>query len=160
MDIQTILADFTKTKTISEAVIQSLQSDEVLRIELQNFLRNNPNRAFATTLLEDLMKKRQNNPLKTELEDLMYAAYLLGLHRQIEDCLKIWDCKNLDFDTYCGLDAELMLFAGWETTLNFLRKLPQANAQKAFQYLSELKQSNGVEDLDDYFSVKLIPWFV
>jgi hypothetical protein len=160
MNIPIILADFEKNQGISQSVMDSIQQDEVLRIELQNYFRNFPNHQFALSLLQAFITLRQTKHSALPIEDLMYAAYLLGLHQQIEDCLKIWEAKNLDFDTYAGLDIELMLFGGVDATLNFLELHPEPAAQKAQQYILKLVDTVQFDNLNDYFSLKLIPWYV
>jgi hypothetical protein len=160
MNIQTILADFEKSQGISLAISNSIQNDEVLRIELQNYFRNFPNHYFASELLQTFITIRQTDNSAMPTKDLMYASYLLGLHQQIEDCLKIWEAKNLDFDTFAGFDIELVFFAGLEQTISFLQLQNDSEGQKAYQYLSNLAQNNQFENLNEYFSIKLIPWYV
>src|SRR5687768_6595881 len=116
MDIKAILDGFHKNKEISDEITDSIQIDNKLRIAFLNHFRQNNDREFALALLDTFISIRKDPNGEMPAENLMFACYILGLHNQIEDSLKIWEAKNVDFDTYCGLDIQLVPFAGVEET--------------------------------------------
>ena len=90
----------------------------------------------------------------------MLACYILGLHNQIEDCLKIWEAKYTDFDTYCGLDIQLVPFAGVNETIEFLKGQITKEGREAFNYVSDCKKAGDFEELEEYYSNDKLPWFI
>src|SRR4051812_14028156 len=124
MNIQTIVDDFHKGYTISDDAIHFIQHDNKLRIAFVNHFRQYKDRAFAIALLDTFISLRQEPDREIPAESLMFACYILGLHNQMEDSLKIWKAKNVDFDTYCGLDIQLVPFAGVKETIRFLKAQP------------------------------------
>ncbi|MEP6845037.1 MAG: hypothetical protein ABI861_03510 [Panacibacter sp.] len=160
MDIKTILENFYKDKTISEVEINTIKNDNKLRIELANYFRQNKDRDFALCLLDTFISIRQQPNGEMPAENLMLACYILGLHNQVEDCLKIWEAKNADFDTYCGLDIQLVPFAGVKETIEFLKGQTTIEGEKAFNYVSECSKCGDFDSLEEYFSKDALPWFI
>jgi hypothetical protein len=91
-------------------------------------------------------------------ENISFACYLLGLHGVLEDCLLIWEAENIDFDTYCGVDIQLMLFAGVKETMAYLQSSSLKTASEAHDYIKMCEKLSQT-DLDTYFS-DAIHWFV
>jgi uncharacterized protein (UPF0335 family) len=160
MDIKTILENFHRNNIIDKETICAIQNKGELRIDLINYFRNSKGRIFATQLLETFVTIRKQPNGEMSAEDLMIACYVLGLHNNIEDCLKIWDAKSADFDTYCGLDIQLIAFAGVNETINFLKMQTTEEGEKAFYYVSECNNSGDFDDLENYFSKEELPWFI
>ncbi|MCK8495870.1 hypothetical protein M0L20_28650 [Spirosoma sp. RP8] len=160
MDVNTILGYFQKDKTISDEVIDSIQNNSVLRIDLVNYFREHNYREFAIALLNAFVVIRQKPNGEMPTEDLMLACYLVGLHQQVEDSLTIWETKNTDFDTYCGLDIQLVPFAGVIQTLEFLKNQQNKESKKAFDYVQKCYQNGDFNSIDEYYSDKMMPWFV
>lgn len=160
MDINTILGNFQIDKIVSRDTIYSIQNDNGLRIALVNHFRKHKDRDFAINLLDTFIDIRQQPNGEMPVEDLMFASYILGLHYQIEDSLKIWRAKNVDFDTYCGLDIQLVPFIGIKETIEFLKAQTTEEGNKAFQYLTECSKCGDFDNLDEYFSTEQMPWFI
>jgi hypothetical protein len=95
-----------------------------------------------------------------ETETLMLSAYLLGLHQNVEDCLKIWKSKTTDFDTYCGFDIQLVVFAGVEKTIEYLKTNKSEESEDALKYIKECQKSGDFDEIEDYFSETELPWFI
>lgn len=53
----------------------------------------------------------------------MVAEAFIEKYRQvqIEDCALIWEAKTLDSDSYCAVDIQLVVFAGVDVTIDYLR---------------------------------------
>ncbi len=160
MTIKTILENFHRDKTISDQTIDFIQNNHELRIAFVNHFRQYQDREFSLALLDRFISIRQNPNGEMTTEGLMFACYILGLHNQIKDSLKIWEAKNADFDTYCGLDIQLVPFAGVKETIDFLRKQTTEEGKKAFDYISECSKCGDFDSLDEYFSKDTLPWWI
>jgi hypothetical protein len=93
-------------------------------------------------------------------EDLMLGCYIVGLHRQIEDCLLIWKAKNVDFDSYCSVDIPLVVFAGVEPTSSYLQNVNNEEAKAALEYVQSCSKAGDFDNLDEYFSPNKLPWWI
>jgi hypothetical protein len=160
MDVNKLIEYFHKDRTISDEMVDSIQNDNALRIDLVNYFREYKYREFTLALLDAFIAIRRKPEGEMPAEDLMLACYLVGLHQQVEDSLTIWKAKNIDFDTYCGLDIQLVPFAGVSQTLEFLNSLSKEEAKKAFDYVSKCDQSGDFDSLEDYYSIEAMPWFI
>src|SRR5690606_28298021 len=105
MTIDNFLYELENSKPLSLETIDFVQNDREIGKLLVNHFKENKNRDLALKLLEKFSKIR-NQPYPNNYdigsEALMLSAYILGLHHNIEDCLKIWNTKTIDFDTFCG----------------------------------------------------------
>jgi hypothetical protein len=82
-------------------------------------------------------------------------------HRvHIEDCLRIWNAKTTDFDTFCYIDIQLVPFAGLDETINFLKAINTNEAKDALKYLLDCKKSGDFDNLDGYYAKDSLPWYV
>ncbi|QKJ29324.1 hypothetical protein HQ865_05990 [Mucilaginibacter mali] len=160
MTIYEILDRFHTENDINTETIAAFQADTALRKELISYSRQNKDRAFALALLDKFITTRRQPDGIMPAEDLMLACFNLGLQNHIEDCLKIWDAKTIDFDTYCGLDIQLVPFAGVTDTISFLQKQNSDEALKALTYICECDACGDFDELDEYFSAKTFPWFI
>ncbi|NHA05947.1 hypothetical protein G7092_19205 [Mucilaginibacter sp. HC2] len=159
MNIDTILNDFHQTNNIGEETINHIKNDPELRAALVNYFKQQHDREFAIKLLDTFIEIRKQPNGDMPAEDLMLASYILGLHGHIEDCLKIWEAKYADFDTYCGFDTQLVMFAGLHETIQFLETQTNDSAQKALEYIKEWF-SPDPEELAEYFSPQTKLWFI
>jgi hypothetical protein len=163
MTVDNLLAEFKNTKTFSAESINHIKDDAEIRKLLIQYFKKNKNRDFALHLLERTTEIR-NLPYPDGydmgIDTLMLSSYILGLHQNIEDCLKIWEAKTIDFDTFCGHDIELVLFAGLEETITYLKKNKSEEAESALEYIEECRETSDFKNLTDYFSESNMPWFV
>lgn len=83
-------------------------------------------------------------------ENIKLCAYLLYKLGQVEDSLLLWRAKNTNFDTLCGIDVQLLVGAGVEQTLAFLRTQDTEEAQAAIEYIEECVETGDFKDLDGY----------
>ncbi|MBB6129537.1 hypothetical protein [Mucilaginibacter lappiensis] len=160
MNIDTILYDFHQTNCIGEETVNHINTDQDLRTRLLNYFRQKQDRAFALNLLDTFIGIRKQPRNNMPAEDLMLACYILGLHGQIEDCLKIWEAKSIDFDTHCGLDIQLVMFGGVNETINFLAAQTTDPAQEALKYIKRCSACGDFDGLAEYFSPQTEPWFI
>lgn len=149
--------DIVHNKDISKTVLQQLSENDELRKDLVRYFREHQNRDFAVTLLNAFIEYRGKPGEIGSMEDLMLACYILGLHQQLSDCLLIWNAKNTDFDSYCGVDIQLVVFAGVEKTIAYLESI---EAKDALEYVTECKDAGDFDDLEKYYSPDKFPWFI
>lgn len=160
MDISTILLNFGKDKIITEELIKAIQNDQAFRIAMLTYFRQHKDRTFATHLLGTFISIRKQPKGFMPADYLMLACYILGLHNHVEDSLMIWKAKIADFDTYCGLDIQLIVFAGVQETIQFLSEQHTEEGKEAFKYVSGCYESGDFDDIETYFSAETIPWFI
>ena len=160
MEITSVLDIYHIQNEITDDVILSIQKDEKFRVDLVSYFRQNAEREFSISLVDKFISIRQNPNGNMPTEDLMLACYILGLHNKVEDCLKIWEAKNVDFDTYCGLDIQLLPFAGVSKTIEFLNNSTSPEAKKALDYMNGCLAAGDFGDLEEYYSNESMPWFI
>lgn len=159
IDINTTIQTFQKDGVIPNEVITGIENDRSFRANLVTFFRHNKNRQFVIKLLDELIQMRKQ-PTGISGDSLMLACYLLGLHNELEDCLRIWETKTIDFDTYCYIDIQLVPFAGVDKTIAFLKIQTSKEATDALEYVTACKESGDFKNLDVYFLHGTMPWFV
>jgi hypothetical protein len=166
MTVEELLSRYGATNTITDDIIIATQDEDNLDMgrEMIYYFRKHKNRGFILALLHKMIELR-SKPWGTALlpvsgDAIMLASYLLGLHGQIEDSLEIWNAKNTDFDTYCYVDIQLVVFAGVNETLAYLEKEGSENALRAHEYVSGCLEHDGFNNIEDYFNSEKLPWFV
>ncbi|MEL6820733.1 MAG: hypothetical protein AAFP70_03140 [Calditrichota bacterium] len=158
MTLDDVFADWAVTSHISNEQAIAILND--FRMEALIYIRSHPNREFAKALLENVVLARKNEVFDLGItENLMYAAYLLTMHAHIEDALHIWRAKTVDFDTYCGFDVELIVFAGYAETLDYLKQESSEEALEAAAYILACGEPY-FDNLDQYFSKDQLPWWI
>lgn len=103
------------------------------------------------------MRKDYRNEIS--IDDLMLASFILSMHGQVADSLKIWEAKRVDFDSYCGVDIQLVVFTGVDQTIAFLEKQPDSEAKKALEYVIACSKSGDFDELEKYYNSEL-PWWI
>lgn len=131
------------------------------RTELISEINNHPNRQFALDLLNKLVKARSKEEYEIGSGDnIMLASYLVGLHKQVEDCLAIWEAKRIDFDSYSYVDIQLVVFAGVEKTLDYIQGFDQEDTTGIIEHIKGCQEAGDFDGLESYFSNKKLPWWV
>jgi hypothetical protein len=151
MNTQDLIQRFKTHHTFSDDEILAIRTDETLRADLVQYFRTHHDRPFALALLNRLIELRKDTSNEISMYDLMLASFLLGTHGQVEDCLKVWEAKRVDFDTYCGVDIQLVPFAGVDQTIAFLQtQTDNEEAKKALKYVLECAKCGDFDDLEAY----------
>lgn len=159
--VEEIITDFHNAKALSADIIKAIQDDGLLRKALCDYFNVNSDRDFAIALLDQFILLRLNPDFVTAGDDLMLAGYILGKHKQVQDCLKIWEAKKTDFDAFCYIDIQLMVYAGVQQTLDFLQnETGNESALEAFEYVKECKEAGDFNNIDTYFEKGRELWFV
>ncbi|QHS58339.1 hypothetical protein [Chitinophaga agri] len=154
MKTEDIIQELAQTGRISRETIQEVNDDTDLRIEMIHYFNQHQNRPFVLELLRTLSELRKDPDEDISGASLMLACYLLGKHQQVEDCMRVWEAKRIDFDTYCYVDGQLIPFAGIQETIAYLKTQTGEEAGRALQYL----EGGDYDNLDTYYGE--IPWFV
>lgn len=152
MDVDTLIENFNTRQTFSNNEILAIRTNRSLRISLVNHFRINQNRPFALALLDTFIEMRKDPKNEISIDDLMFASFLLGWHKQVEHSLKVWEAKYADFDTYCGVDIQLVCFAGVDATIAFLKKHPGMEAEKALEYVIACYNAGDFDNLEEYYN--------
>jgi len=91
--------------------------------ELYRCLMNDPHpedRPIVTHLLQHETKEHEQHDGLSDR--LIISSYLLASYGNVDDCLLIWDAKMANFSTFLGLSDVLLVGAGIEETIRFLRQ--------------------------------------
>jgi hypothetical protein len=137
-----------------------LSEDDIARLADRQFrdavyhaiyAANDPaDRSLIIALLQHEMQEHRGGPgFNTSL---LFCAFLLAIRRDVRDVLLIWEAKNVSFDTLCGLDVQLLVLAGPEETLRFLRADGSDAARAAVAYIEQGQAAGDFRDLEGYLA--------
>ncbi|MDD9266171.1 hypothetical protein ACFPES_03900 [Paenibacillus sp. GCM10023248] len=101
-------------------------------------------------ILKELLGRESSNEKRKDNEYLKTLCILLYTYGIAEDTLQIWMAKNIDFDTGCYIDGELLIGAGLEETISYLKTLKTAEADKELDYLANL-ETNGRDKVLEFY---------
>ncbi|HVU57681.1 MAG TPA: hypothetical protein VHD83_21615 [Puia sp.] len=160
MQVKDLVNNYLQTKAISENDIEQIRIDRELRSDLCKYFGTVKNREFALELWNTVIELRKNPEKEILIDDLMLACYILGLHQQVADCRLIWKAKNVDFDAFCGVDVQLMAFAGAAPAISYLQTTNGDDVKAALKYMIDCSNAGDFDNLEDYFSLDNLPWWV
>jgi len=160
MNLKEVISDFQKDRLIPDEFVESREENRGLGVELIDHFRIHPDREFVIHLLDKMISFRKQAHKGMTGDSIMLACYLLGLHKNVEDCLRIWNAKTTDFDSFCYVDIQLVPFAGLNETIAFLKNVEKADAQEALKYILKCQESGDFDLLDSYYSKDSLPWYV
>jgi hypothetical protein len=106
-------------------------------------------RMLARYLLEQVMLSYRDEIWGVD-DNLKLCAYLLFRIGNVEDSLLIWQAKSINFDTFCGLDIQLVIGAGKAETLSYLQALASEDAIKAVEYIKKCDKAGDFDEMDRY----------
>jgi hypothetical protein len=148
---------FAADNILTLDLLRLLEDEQNSSPAIVEYFRQRSNRELLLTLLNKLIEYR-DRPWGSEdpisVVPMMFVSYLLGLHQQVEDCLRIWDAKTVDFDTYCGFDIQLVVFAGLEKTVTFLKQQDPEDVDDILTYILDCGKEGAFQHLDTYFKSK------
>ncbi|MBX7226627.1 MAG: hypothetical protein K1X55_11385 [Chitinophagales bacterium] len=158
MNTEDIINELYITKDLAPETIEEVENNSDLRLNIVQYFDNYKNRNFALEFLLILTNWRLDEQKGISGNSLMLACYILGKHNQIEDCIKVWKTKCLDFDTFNYIDVQLIPYCGFEKTIEYLKTQKSTEAQNALSYLIECNETGDFDDLEEYYNE--IPWFI
>jgi hypothetical protein len=84
----------------------------------------------------------------TLFDTLKRCAYLLYRRGHVEDSQLLWEAKNVHFDAYAGLDIQLLIGAGFDATIAYLKGQP--DSAKEIEYLEACQRAGDFDDMESY----------
>jgi len=87
--IREIIKEYNLNKKLNPDTIEELYKP-ANQISLIDFLNTEPNREFALYILNDAIVKRENTDVSFDLEDLIFASFLLAIHKNPEDFIHVF----------------------------------------------------------------------
>lgn len=85
-------------------------------------------------------------------EHLYWCGLLLYLVGDPADVPLMWEAKNINMDTGCGFDGQLLVGAGVEKTIRYLEDHEQ---KEPADFLKELMAFNELDDLHEWERLKI-----
>lgn len=160
MTVNQIIDHYNLNQIITPQIVYITQDSENLGKDLVAYLRNYKNRPFALAFLQKITELRKTSNNDISGDTVMLGCYLLGLHGAVEDCVTIWNAKNIDFDAGCYVDIQLAVFAGVNKTIAYLSTQTSDDAKSALKYITECNATGDFDTIDNYFNPQNTPWFV
>ena len=102
---------------------------------------------FASYLLEQEIALHRAAD-DTPFDNLKRCAYLLYRLGHVEDSQQLWEAKNVHFDAYAGLDIQLLIGAGFDATIAYLKGRP--DSAKAIEYLEACQRAGDFDGMESY----------
>ena len=162
-----LIQSLLETRRLSADQSRALTNDENLRREVASYFVQNKNHSLARLLLDSCRTVASktsdwddDSGYDMNSATIMLAAWIVGLHGDVSDCLKVWDAKRVNFDYFCGVDIQLIAFAGLEDTITFLKAYPSREAQDALKYVLECAEAGDFEQMQIWFPEHGLPYFV
>ena len=158
MKPEEVIEELKRSGTLSASTIEEVEENRELRHGLVHYFTQHKDRDFALAFLKKLADIRRDPQGVMTGDSLMLACYILGKHGHVEDCMRIWETKTIDFDTYCYVDIQLVVFAGVEKTIEYLKSLESEDAKEALEYVMECLEGGDFENIEAYHNN--VPWYI
>ncbi len=161
MKIEDIIKEYNENLEISIENLELIFNDAEIRYETVEYIRKNLNRQFSLALLSKILTIRlnENNELSNG-DNIMYACYLVGIHKDIRDSIEIWKAKETDFDLHCYVDIQLVVFCGVKNTIEYLKTIKTKESENAIEYITECNNAGDFDEIEEYFSEMNTPWWL
>jgi len=78
------------------------------------------------------------------------SAFLLYKIANVEDVPLLWEAKRANFDTFCGLDIQLLVGAGVDNTLGYLRDVDDEDSLAAAKYIEDCRKTGDFNHIHKY----------
>jgi hypothetical protein len=151
-----------RNPTLPDANILSLiETDEHFRCAVCEELNKTvaeSDRALARHILKLYIESHRGDKWGMS-DEIRLSAFLLYKIGNVEDVPLLWKAKEANFDTFCGLDIQLLVGAGVEETLAYLKGLSDKDSLAAAIYITECRDAGDfkyihgyAEEWDRYFS--------
>ena len=106
-------------------------------------------RALALHILKLYIKSHRDEEAGMS-DEIRLSAFMLYKIGNVEHAPLLWDAKQANFDTFCGLDVQLLVGAGVEETLDYLKSIGSDEAQGAASYIEGCRGTGDFKHLDRY----------
>jgi hypothetical protein len=80
-------------------------------------------------------------------ENIYFCGLLLYEIGDVRDAPALWAAKETDFDTHCGFDVQMLVGAGTDETIDYLRKRGGREDIAAADYIAQCQATGDFDDL-------------
>ena len=136
--------------------LKLLEADEEFRLavcEELNKTVTEPDREFVRYLTNLYIKAHYGmvtESWQNGLDPFRLCGLMLFKLGNVEDSFLLWQIKELDFDTFCGLDIQLLVGAGVDKTIGYLKNLAEESALRAVDYIQKCRITGDFDNLGRY----------
>jgi hypothetical protein len=88
-------------------------------------------------------------------EHIYWCGFLLYEICALEDVMPLWRAKHTNMDTGCGFDSQLLVGAGVDETLAFLRAHDDAEHQRAAEYVEQCLDAGDFAGIAEWRAFRL-----
>lgn len=91
-----------------------------------------------------------------DYEAFYWCIFLLSRIGDTHDVFTIWHAKYIDFDTSFGVEWQFLIGAGYNETIDFLKRSDNPQSLEIISYLSDenTKHINKNESLEEWFDFR------
>ena|SRR5437016_10635322 len=146
---------------LPDASVLNLLHDEAFRYSVCKELNNSvapSDRALARYILRLYIQSHGGGDWGMS-DDIRLSAFVLYKIANVEDVPLLWEAKRANFDTFCGLDIQLLVGAGVDNTLAYLRDVGDEDSLAAAKYIEDCRKTGDfkyiykyAEEWNRYFS--------
>jgi hypothetical protein len=115
--------------------------------QLNRDLRDTDRRLVRYLLKQEILMHEESWGVNENIKLCAYLLYRLG---HVEDALLIWRAKSTNFDTGCGVDVQLLVGAGLERTVEYLKEQGSKEAAGAISYIEECVKTGDFNNLEGW----------
>lgn len=98
------------------------------------------------SVLRREIEKEQKNQGDGDTELMRLCCVQLFNNGSKADIMEIWNAKVASMDTAASIDIQLLCGAGYDETIEYLKKNESTETQNAFRKLLECRKSGDFED--------------
>lgn len=156
MSIDDLIKQVIDDKDDNNKQLDTLLNDNYIRkgvyIELHNKLMPIHKKIVRKLLQIEIMQREED--LYEDYEMFYWCIFLLSRLGDTSDVEIIWKAKYLDFDASLGVDAQFLIGAGLENTLEYLKNKNNDEAIEIMNYILECKGEGYFDNLQDWYSYR------
>jgi hypothetical protein len=83
-------------------------------------------------------------------DEIRLSGFLLYKIGNVEDAPLLWEAKRANFDTFCGFDVQMLVGAGVEETLDYLKGIGSDETLGAVKYIEGCRGTGDFKHLNRY----------
>ena len=87
-------------------------------------------------------------------ENFYWCAFLIFRLKDIRDVDILWEAKNIDFDTFCMFDIQILAMDGIDKTIKYLSEKNDEEAMKALDYILGCKKAGDFDNMEEWYTDK------
>ena len=83
-------------------------------------------------------------------DDIRLCAFVMYKIGNVQDVPLLWEAKCANFDTFCGLDIQMLVGGGVDETIAYLNTVGDDEARKAVEYIEGCREAGDFNSLHKY----------